>query len=230
MPKGGEIPMKRILFFLTLLIGCYGGIGHFHPQNARAETTETREVLDRMEKKYAGNDFRADFHQISTLTALEITETASGKVFFSHPGKMRWEYLVPGQHQIISNGTSLWIYRPNENQVVRGDAQAFFNSGAGGAFLSNISLVRERYTAHIETNQADTAHITLILEPKKESPDIQSIHIRILKTNDHIVQVTTYNPYGDATTLDFWNIVFKKIDLSVFEFTTPDGVDVIEMN
>ena len=125
---------------------------------------------------------------------------------------------------------TLWIYRPNENQVVRGDAQAFFNSGAGGAFLSNISLVKQRYNAHIEKNGADPDHITLILEPKKESQDIKSIHIRMAKANDDIVQVTTYNPYGDTTTLDFWNIIFKKIDLSVFEFTTPDGVDLIEMN
>ena len=222
--------MKRKIFFLILLLGCVIGINEFHPKDARADTPETQEILNRMEKKYAGNDFSADFHQVSTLTALEITETASGKVFFSHPGKMRWEYLVPTQHQIISNGTSLWIYRPDENQVVRGEAQAFFNSGAGGAFLSNISLVREKYNAHIETNKADTDHITLVLEPKKESPDIKSIHIRILRANDHIVQVTTHNPYGDTTTLDFWNIVFKKIDLSVFEFTTPDGVDLIEMN
>ncbi len=222
--------MKKKIFFLILLLGCFIGINDFHPKEARADTPGTQEILNRMEKKYAGNDFSADFHQVSTLTALEITETASGKVFFSHPGKMRWEYLVPTQHQIISNGTSLWIYRPNENQVVRGDAQAFFNSGAGGAFLSNISLVRERYNARIENNGADTDHITLILEPKKESPDIKSIRIRILKINDHIVQVTTYNPYGDTTTLDFWNIVFKRIDMSMFEFTTPDGVDLIEMN
>jgi outer membrane lipoprotein carrier protein len=222
--------MKRKMFFLTLLLGFFIGIGGFHPKDARADTPETQEILDRMEKKYTGNDFSADFHQISTLTALEITETASGKVFFSHPGKMRWEYLVPTQHQIISDGTTLWIYRPNENQVVRGNAHAFFSSGAGGAFLSNISLVRQKYTALIEKNAADTDHITLILEPKKESPDIQSIHIRILKKNDHIVQVITHNPYGDTTTLDFWNIIFKKIDLSVFEFTTPDGVDLIEMN
>ncbi|SMC55467.1 outer membrane lipoprotein carrier protein [Desulfocicer vacuolatum DSM 3385] len=221
--------MKKISFFSILLLVFFIGMGRFHLENARAEIPESQKILDRMEKKYAGKDFFADFHQISTLTALEITETASGKVFFSHPGKMRWEYLVPTQQQIISNGRTLWIYRPDENQAVKGSAQTFFNSGAGGAFLSNISLVKKRYNARIKPNPVDTDYITLILEPKKASPDIESIHIRILKANDHIVQVTTHNPYGDTTTLDFWNIVFNKIDVSIFEFITPDGVDVIDM-
>lgn len=220
--------MKKRVVFLTLLI-LFLGVYGLCIKEARAETPETREILNRMEKKYADRDFNADFHQISTLTALEITETASGKAFFSHPGKMRWEYLVPTRHQIISDGNTLWIYRPDENQVVKGDARAFFTAGAGGAFLSNISLVREQYMANIKENPEDAHHITLILKPRKASPEIKSIHIRILKDNDHIVQVKTVNPYGDETTLEFWNIAFKKIAPEVFDFSVPEGVDVIDM-
>ncbi len=221
--------MKKSVLFFTLMC-IFIELCGLDSRTVRAETPETREILNRMEKKYAGRDFTADFHQISTLTALEITETASGKAYFSHPGKMRWEYLLPTRHEIISDGKNLWIYRPDENQVVKGDALAFFNAGAGGAFLSNISLVREQYKARIEKNPIDADHVTLILEPKKESQEIQSIHIRILKKNDHIVQVTTINPYGDETTLEFWNIAFEKIDNGVFQFCIPEGVDVIEMD
>ena len=220
--------MKKRLLFLTVLT-LFLGVCVLCTKDARAETPETREVLNRMEKKYAHRDFSADFHQISTLTALEITETASGKAFFSHPGKMRWEYLVPTRHQIISDGDTLWIYRPDENQVVKGDARAFFTAGAGGAFLSNISLVREQFSADIKENPTDVDHVTLILKPRKPSTEIKSIHIRILKKNDHIVQVKTVNPYGDETTLEFWNIAFNKIAPEVFDFNVPEDVDVIDM-
>ncbi len=220
--------MKKRMVLLTILI-LFLGICDLCIKEALAETQETREILNRMEKKYADRDFSADFHQISTLTALEITETASGKAFFSHPGKMRWKYLVPTRHEIISDGNTLWIYRPDENQVVKGDAQAFFTAGAGGAFLSNISLVREQYSADIKEDPTDVDHITLTLKPRKLSSEIKSIHIRILKKNDHIVQVKTINPYGDETTLEFWNIAFKKIAPEVFDFNIPEGVDVIEM-
>ena len=220
--------MKKRMILLTVL-SFFLGFYELCIQEVWAETPETQEILSRMEKKYAGRDFSADFHQISTLTALEITETASGKVYFSHPGKMRWEYLVPTRNKIISDGNTLWIYRPDENQVVKGNAQAFFATGAGGAFLSNISLVREQYSAHTQKNPSDADHITLILEPRKASPEIQAIHIRILKKNDHIVQVKTINPYGDETILEFWKIEFKKTPPEVFAFRVPEGVDVIDM-
>ena len=221
--------MKKSALFFTLMC-IFIELCGLDAGAVRAETPETLEILNRMEKKYAGRDFTADFHQISTLTALEITETASGKAYFSHPGKMRWEYLVPTRQEIVSDGKNLWIYRPDENQVVKGDALAFFKAGAGGAFLSDISLVRAQYKARIGKNPTDADHITLILEPKKESQEIQSIHIRILKKNDHIVQVTTINPYGDETTLEFWNIAFEKIDNGVFQFCIPEGADIIKMN
>ncbi len=220
--------MKKKMVFLTALI-LFLGVCGLWIKDARAETPETREVLNRLEKKYAGRDFSTEFHQISTLTALEITETASGNASFSHPGKMRWEYLVPTRHEIISDGNTLWISRPDENQVIKGDARAFFTSGAGGAFLSNISLVREQYRADIKKNPTDAEHISLILEPRKPSPEIKTIQIRILKKNDNIVQVKTVNPYGDETTLEFWNIAFKKIPAEVFDFNVPEGVDVIDM-
>lgn len=196
--------------------------GAVHP-----EIHDVQSVLDRMETTYAGRSFSADFHQISTLEALDVTETASGRVYFSHPGKMRWTYNVPTPQEVISDGTFLWIYRPDQNQVLKGDARAFFNSGAGGAFLSDISKVREQYTAAIESTGGP--HIQLRLTPKVPSPEIQSILVNIDKSNDHITQVTTYNPYGDATTLRFWNILFSELDPSRFTFSPPEGTDVIEM-
>ena len=99
------------------------------------------QILDGLEKRYAKKAFRAGFSQISRLKVLEIDETASGKAMFSFPGKMKWEYLEPQQHQIITNSKMLWIYRPAQNQIIIGDAQNFFKQGAGGAFLSDISLI-----------------------------------------------------------------------------------------
>ena len=185
-------------------------------------------LLNRLEQQYAGREFQADFHQISTLTALEVTETASGKAFFSHPGKMRWQYTQPNRHEIITDGKTLWIHRPDEHQVVVGDARSFFDTGAGGAFLSNIETVRKQYTARSESLDKD--HVALILTPIAPSTDIQSIAVKIMESTGYIVQVVTTNPYGDTTTLDFWNIQFGPIDDALFQFSPPEGMDIIDMN
>ena len=75
-------------------------------------------LLDKVEKRYAGPGFKADFDQQSTITAMEVTDSASGHLFIKRPGKMRWEYVLPESQIIISDGNDLWIYRPGDNQVM----------------------------------------------------------------------------------------------------------------
>ncbi|OGR20874.1 MAG: hypothetical protein A3J85_02560 [Desulfobacula sp. RIFOXYA12_FULL_46_16] len=195
---------------------------------AATETENASEaVLSAIEKKYAGKSFEASFYQISKLAALDITEKASGKASFSHPGKMRWEYLEPEQHGIITNGKSLWIYRPEGNQVMQGEADSFFKTGAGGAFLSDIALVRKNYIITIKDVTDD--YTELDLAAKIETPEISLIVIRVSKKNNDIVLVVTRNVYGDTTLFEFNDIQFKSIDPSRFEFTAPKGANVVDL-
>ncbi|MEN8212334.1 MAG: outer membrane lipoprotein carrier protein LolA, partial [Thermodesulfobacteriota bacterium] len=175
--------------------------GFFSTNPAFCNDIIKEDILTAIEEKYSGKSFQADFTQVSKLAALDITEKASGKGFFSHPGKMRWKYLTPQLHEIITNGKSLWIYRPEENQVMKGDASQFFQSGAGGAFLSDISLIRKNFTITVKEVTANYVEIDLIA--KKKSRDISSIVIRIAQKNSEIERVVTYNPYDDTTMFQF---------------------------
>ena len=63
-------------------------------QAANSDLT-LEQILDRLEKHYTGNNFKAEFIQESTVEAMAITDFASGKIFVRYPGKMRWEYEKP---------------------------------------------------------------------------------------------------------------------------------------
>ena len=186
------------------------------------------DILTALEQKYANKSFSTDFTQVSKLAALDITEKASGKAIFSHPGRMKWQYLIPQNHEIITNGKTLWIYRPEENQVMQGDASQFFKSGAGGAFLSDISLIRKNYDISLKDVTKD--YVEIDLKAKKKNSEITSIIIRISQKNSEIVRVVTYNPYDDTTLFEFSNIQFKNISPEIFKFKIPSGVDIIDMN
>ena len=186
------------------------------------------DILTALEQKYSGKSFQTDFKQVSTLAALDITENASGKAFFSHPGKMKWQYLKPQHHEIITNGISLWIYRPAENQVMEGDASQFFKSGTGGAFLSDISLIRKNFIINLK--EVATDYVEIDLTAKKQTKEISSIVIRISQKSSEIIRVVTYNAYEDSTLFELSNIQFKKIEPEIFNFKIPDNVDIIQMN
>jgi len=226
--KGGQLKLSFHKSMLNLLCFLFCGCIFFLAAvPAAAGNIIIDDILETIEKKYAKKSFEADFRQISKLAALDITEIASGKAVFSHPGKMRWTYLEPEHHEIITNGVSLWIYRPEEHQVMKGNASSFFNAGAGGAFLSDISLVRKHYVARIkEVNQE---YVEIELYTKKKTPDISLIEIRISQETSEIVRVTTHNTYDDTTLFEFSNIQFAKIDPGVFEFELPEDINIIEM-
>jgi outer membrane lipoprotein carrier protein len=185
-------------------------------------------VLSAIEKHYAGKSFEASFNQISTIAALDMTETASGKAVFSHPGKMSWEYLEPEKQEIITNGKFLWIYRPGQNQVLMGEAEEFFKTGAGGAFLSDIALIRENYIITVRENTDDYTELKLM--PQTQDSNISKIIIRISKNNNDISRVIIHNTQGDTNLFEFTDIRFKAIEDSLFEFKIPEGVNIVELN
>ncbi len=190
------------------------------------------QVLDQVEKKYSGASFLTQFSQISTLKALDITETASGKAWFSHPGRMRWQYLTPDHHEIITNGQRVWIFRPQEKQVMTGDAQGFFQAGAGGTFLSDISLIRKNHRISVHKTDPTWVELKLKAQPPKveDSQAISSIIIRVSRKSHEITRVTTVNPHGDATLFEFSQIRFTPLEPAQFEFTIPEGTSIIEMD
>ncbi len=191
------------------------------------ETTKKEDILSALEKKYANSSFEAQFYQTTKLEALDITDKASGTAAFSHPGKMRWEYQSPESHLFVTNGKTLWMFHTQLNQVQIGDAAQFLQSGAGGAFLSDISLIRKNFDIRIKQETDDD--IWLDLTSKKKDANISSIQIQISKKTHELEQVITHSPYTDETTLmEFRNTQFKNINPSVFEFKIPVNAIVIK--
>jgi outer membrane lipoprotein carrier protein len=111
---------------------------------------------------------------------------------------------------------------------MRGNAQNFFKAGAGGAFLSDIGLMRKNFT--IEVKETIDTHISFLLIARQKNPDLVTILIRVSCSTHEIQQVTTQNTYGDTTSFEFTHIQFKPMEPTVFEFKIPEGSSIIEMD
>jgi len=188
------------------------------------------QILDRMEKHYAGNSFTAEFVQESTVKAMEITDFASGKIFVRYPGKMRWEYEKPEKQIIITDGFKLWIYRPADKQVITGSAPAFFSDGKGASFLSDIALIRKKFNISLVESKDDFFY-ELNLKPLEKTLDVTDIRLSVTKTAFTVIRVATYNSYGDENRIELLNHKFK-VDLkdALFSFEAPEGTDVLQMD
>jgi len=76
----------------------------------------------------AARALEARYHDAKTLQAIFLErysdsrqglQAESGKVYFSRPGRMRWEYEAPEQKLFISDGKTVWFYVPSDRTVTR---------------------------------------------------------------------------------------------------------------
>jgi outer membrane lipoprotein carrier protein len=187
-------------------------------------------IIKKVESRYAVSGFSAFFFQASTIKAMEITDSASGKAFFKRPDKMRWEYEMPDRQTIITNGHTLWIYRPEDNQVMVGKAPSFFEDGKGFSFLSDMESVKKKFYILLENKAEDDTHVLKLL-PREKTFDVSVIYLFVSTKTFEVVKIVTYNSYEDETRIEFKDIQFKqKLDESLFNFNIPQGIEVLHLD
>jgi outer membrane lipoprotein carrier protein len=226
--KGDGIAMGRYfrMMFLIGLMLCAGG-GFV---DAQPDAKGLDKILKGIENRYAGKGFSAVFFQESMLKAMQISDTAEGRLTVKKPGKMRWEYILPDPQIIITDGKSMWIHRPADNQVMVGKAPEFFGGGKGAGFLSDIRQIRKSFRIKQQTAQ-NPDYLRLQLTPMKPTPDIAKIILSVGKTTYQVDQVVTYNAYGDETKITLSNYQFgKEPKDKLFTFDIPEGTDVVEID
>jgi outer membrane lipoprotein carrier protein len=193
-----------------------------------ADDPAVDDILDGVEARYQGPGFSARFFQESTLKAMDITDTAEGTILIKRPGMMRWEYERPDPQLIVTDGEMLWLYRPEERQVMIGDAPRYFGGGKGAGFLSDVKSVEDDFI--VVPGKSDDAHHVLELFPKENRYDVESIRLYISRDRMEIVKVVTENRFGDETRLTFSDLTFGlNPDDSLFRFEIPDGTDVLQL-
>jgi outer membrane lipoprotein carrier protein len=187
-------------------------------------------VTKKVEKHYSVSGFTADFSQTSSIKAMEITDSASGRAFFKRSGKMRWEYEKPDRQIIITDGKTLWVFRPEDNQVMIGKAPSFFKGGKGFSFLSDMKVIKQKFDMVLE-KESKEGFFVLKLLPREKTYDIAEIYLWISRNTFDVVRILTYNSYGDETRIVFNNIQLKQeLDDSLFSFEITDGMEVLNLD
>lgn len=194
---------------------------------AKEATLTASQIMMKVEKRYSVPGFVAKFIQKSTLKAMGITDVAEGKILVKRPGMMRWEYEKPDKQIIITDGESIWIYRPEDNQVIVGKAPEFFGAGKGASFLSDISIIRRNFSVTIKNNS--DKYFVLKLLPNEKRADLSHVYLFISKTTLEIAKIGIYNLYDDETELELIDSKFVDNPDSVFSFKIPKGVEVLRM-
>lgn len=224
--------MTPMIIGIIFLIGSATAVG-VEPQGAppaHSVATSVESILDRVIARYEGPGFVVRFVQTSTLKAMNITDSAAGQIFIKRPGMMRWEYDAPSAQTIVSDGTDLWIYRPEDNQVMHGAAPAFFSGGKGAGFLSDMNRIRQDFDATLESPESPGVYVVK-LTPKKTTYDVSAIRLMVSTLTAEVTTLITRNAYGDETRFELIDYRFDQVLApSLFQFTIPEGAEVLTLD
>ena len=220
------LPKSRPLFFFLLLLLCA-------PLAAHAQSLD--EVVNGVEATYGKIvDLRAEFVQTARNKSLGQDIKAEGIVLLKKGGKMRWDYKSPAPQQIVSDGTYLWVYTPELNQVNKGDAPKAL-AGPAGSFLQGLGKVREEFSVRFlnPANKTDASgRPVLDLTPKKPTPLLTRLVLTVDPKDHYLVrQAVLYDQLQNTVTMSFNRVVLNPgLSDTLFAFTPPKGTAVVPLD
>jgi outer membrane lipoprotein carrier protein len=201
---------------------------------ALASAQSLDEVVNGVEATYGKiTDLRAEFTQTARNKSLGQDIKAEGVVLLKKGGKMRWDYKSPAPQQIVSDGTSLWVYTPELNQVNKGDAPTAL-AGPAGSFLSGLGKLREEFTVRFlnpASPRDGAGRPVLDLTPKQPTPLLTRLVLSV-DPKDHIVrQAVLYDQFQNTVTMSFSKVTINSgLSDTLFAFTPPKDAAVVPLN
>lgn len=187
---------------------------------ARAETSENLSHFFEEVQTY-----QARFQQVVLDEGFNPIEETSGRVVIKRPGRFRWDYDPPDETRIISNGDKVWIYDVALEQVtVRSYTEALGNTPA--ALLAGGAEVSEAFEIS-DLGEVNGPLHWVRMVPKREDVGFEDIRIGFEDGRLRVMELV--DGLGQTTRITMAEAVENEsIADSRFNFTPPEGVDVID--
>jgi outer membrane lipoprotein carrier protein len=201
---------------------------------APATGQELEQVVAGVEATYGRiNDLRAEFTQVANNKSLGQDIKAEGVVHLKKGGKMRWDYRTPTAQQIVSDGTTLWVYTPELNQVNKGSAPKAL-AGPAGSFLAGLGRVRDEFTVRFLNPAArldEAGRIVLDLTPKAPTPVLTRLVLAV-DPKDYVVRrAVLHDQLQNTVTMTFTKVAVNPgVPDTLFAFTPPAGAAVVPLD
>jgi len=166
---------------------------------------------------------KAEFSQTVRDRTGRKTQEATGEMFFSRPGKFRWVYRQPYAQLIVGDGSRLWVYDEDLNQVtVRALDQSIGESPA--ALLAGNNDIKKLF--NLRETAAREGLSWLEATPKSREGSFELVRMGFRGNDLHVLELQ--DNFGQTTLIRFTRMQRNPaLGASLFRFTPPKGADVI---
>ena len=166
---------------------------------------------------------QASFEQKVYDRAGKLVQSATGTFSFQRPGRFRWTYAKPNPQLIVGDGTKVWIWDEDLNQVtVRRLSRAIGTTPA--ALLAGAADVTQAFA--MQDLGARDGLEWLEAKPRDKEAGFERIRLGLGTAGVEAMELV--DPFGQTTVLRFSNLARNpKLEPDAFRFTPPKGADVL---
>lgn len=169
-------------------------------------------------------NYSASFEQVVVDENLKLLEASNGEFSIERPGKFRWHYTTPSEQLIIGDGTQVWIYDVELEQITHRKSDAAV-SQTPAMLLSGKGNLDDSFILE-DAGQHDGLDWVRMI-PKSKDSGFTDIRIGFSEGKMQLLEMK--DNFGQSTRMDFKNVK-ENIDIpeEIFTFIPPSGVDIIE--
>ena len=167
--------------------------------------------------------FKAKFNQTVIDPQGQVLEEAEGFFILERPGKFRWDYQEPYPQHIVADGTRIWFYDVDLEQVtVKSQLEALADTPA--TLLSGETMPQDNYLLADIPSEDGLSWVELI--PKDVESNFQTITLAFDKQG--LQQMIMKDSFDQRTRLTFSQTAENpELPTDAFVFIPPQGVDVV---
>ena len=168
---------------------------------------------------------QADFSQQTTDGKGRVIQAQTGRMSVKRPGLFRWETLKPSSQLVTTNGNDLWIYDPELLQATKQKLDHQVGNTPALLLSGDPRLLNESFV--ISEEQGSASEQVFLLKPRAKDALFDNLRVRF--KGSQLQQMALADSLGQKTDIRFLNVkVNPALPSSLFEFTPPKGVDVID--
>lgn len=214
---------KFSIWTLVLVLGICLSTVVFAAADTKSATSSGKKRLTQFFEEVTS--LQANFVQRVDSQEFSKTEISKGSLRMMRPGKFRWDYRTPFEQQITADGTNLWIYDMDLDQViVKPLDQAIGNTPA--VLLSGNADLSERFSIKDVKPPKQDASLTWVeLKPIDTEAGFQLL---LLGFGKELKKMVLTDAFSQTTTIEFIDLIRNpELDSDIFDFQPPPGIDVL---
>ena len=196
------------------------------PVSLFAAAPDLAPLLKAVESRYNhAQTLKVVFHEAYTGPG-QPKRTESGTLLLRKPGRMRWAYNQPKGKLWISDNKSLWLWLPDDNQVLKMKLEETDDMRAPLAFLLGKLYFDKEFKNLDARPEGDDTRI--VGSPKTDN--LPYSEVQFVVSPDYRIREVKVTGF-DKSIMDFHfdqERLDPKLDDKLFQFQVPKGAELVQ--